>query len=268
MNGQSKLSNYKEESRSYSSLLISGVNRWKEFLERINEPLVREENMENEEKSNPLYFIRDVDRAELILDQEYLQDKALAPPDIICLPNSPESAMDLSLTVPGTDLTRLPMVLMSPKSSNDLLLSKVEETKQLPPLATKIIFRISRAEMERFSRDRGKDRTIQEIINIVARWRALQMCGKPEGFTFVDAATEIDINKQTLDDYYARLRKGGVFGFDFASNLGEKIGALNTFLSEKLGEKEEEETTVLPKGWRDIPETETFFKYSDLYGSH
>ena len=47
------------------------------------------------------------------------------------------------------------------------------------------------------------------------------------------------IPKKTLDDYYAHIKIGSEFKFDFQHNLQQKIGVLRSFVKEKNSKKKQ-----------------------------
>lgn len=84
---------------------------------------------------------------------------------------------------------------------------------------------------QRPKRERNRERTILEVILSVKRWRSLHM-GRKQGckVSLVDAANMVGISKKSLDDYFCQLRLGEKYGFDFKSNLHNKIGELRAFV--------------------------------------
>lgn len=42
----------------------------------------------------------------------------------------------------------------------------------------------------------------------------------------------VGIPKKTLDDYYAHIKLGSEFNFDFEHNLDQKIGVLRSYVRE------------------------------------
>jgi hypothetical protein len=80
---------------------------------------------------------------------------------------------------------------------------------------------------------RSKERTIAETIELVKRWRNLHLHGHNtlrRRLNLQDAAKVLGVSKKSLDDYYCQLRLGEFYGFDFGSNLHEKMGVLRNYV--------------------------------------
>lgn len=83
-------------------------------------------------------------------------------------------------------------------------------------------------------KERSKERTIAEVIEIVREWRELHL--KPKNrkrLNLQEAAEVVGISKKSLDDYYYQLRLGEKYDFDFKSHLMDRIGVLRTYIKEK-----------------------------------
>lgn len=83
-------------------------------------------------------------------------------------------------------------------------------------------------------KERSKERTIKEIIELVHRWRELHdspVDGKK--INLQESAKIVGISKKSLDDYYYQLRMGEKYGFEFTSNFDNKVGLLRSFVKEK-----------------------------------
>ncbi|EAR90651.1 hypothetical protein TTHERM_00124010 (macronuclear) [Tetrahymena thermophila SB210] len=82
---------------------------------------------------------------------------------------------------------------------------------------------------------RNKERTIREAIEMVTKWRDLQeeYRQKHQVKGLQEVADELNISKKVLDYYFQELRTAEFFGFDFDSNLGNKMGVLRKYIDEQ-----------------------------------
>lgn len=81
----------------------------------------------------------------------------------------------------------------------------------------------------------AKERTIREVVQIVAYWRGLYAgVVMPDcltrKYTLNQAAVEMNISKKTLDDYLLQIKIGKQYGFEFNKYSNEKIGILRSFV--------------------------------------
>jgi len=87
--------------------------------------------------------------------------------------------------------------------------------------------------VESVVKERSKERTIGECIDLVRKWRMLHLrgvnCDKPK-FSLAEAARRVGVSKKSLDDYYYQLRLGEFYNFNFTANLLEKIGVLRAYV--------------------------------------
>ena len=92
------------------------------------------------------------------------------------------------------------------------------------------------------SEKRTKERSLEDIVEKVARWRQLYAGVYETGrdgkevfveYTLEDSAKLIGISKKSLDDYLLQIRYGRKFGFDFEANKDSKVGVLRSFVNEK-----------------------------------
>ena len=90
-------------------------------------------------------------------------------------------------------------------------------------------------------KSRIKERTIQEVIEKVSKWRLYYRGCHHNGvfvkLTLEEAAQRVKISKKSLDDYLMQLRSAKKFGFDFEKHSHEKVGTIRAFVRKK---KEEE----------------------------
>jgi hypothetical protein len=90
-------------------------------------------------------------------------------------------------------------------------------------------------------KSRIKERTIQEVIEKVSKWRLYYRGCQHNGvfikLTLEEAAQRVKISKKSLDDYLMQLRSAKKFGFDFEKHSHEKVGTIRAFVRKK---KEEE----------------------------
>jgi hypothetical protein len=85
----------------------------------------------------------------------------------------------------------------------------------------------------REKKDRSRERSIGEAIELVKRWRMVHLDSSKSGLrkmSLAEAARAIGISKKTLDDYYYQLRLGEFYCFDFSNNLGELVGVLRAYV--------------------------------------
>lgn len=60
-------------------------------------------------------------------------------------------------------------------------------------------------------KERSKERTIKECIDLVGMWRMYHLNGTncdKEKLNLIEAAKRIGVSKKSLDDYYYQLRLG------------------------------------------------------------
>ncbi len=55
----------------------------------------------------------------------------------------------------------------------------------------------------------------------------------------------MNLPKKTLDDYFYQIKQGEFYGFDFDTNLNEKIGVLRKFVKENHKKKPEQTIKIL-----------------------
>jgi hypothetical protein len=65
------------------------------------------------------------------------------------------------------------------------------------------------------------------VILAVKKWRKLYESKK---LNLTKSAKLIGISKKSLDDYYLVLRVGEILGFDYDSNLTNKMGDLRAYI--------------------------------------
>ena len=68
---------------------------------------------------------------------------------------------------------------------------------------------------------KSKERSIQEVIEVVKKWRDLHSNkkGLKKRLNLQEAAKMVGISKKSLDDYYCQLRLAELYSFDFWDNL-------------------------------------------------
>ena len=86
---------------------------------------------------------------------------------------------------------------------------------------------------------KSKEARVGHIIEKVNLWRKLfngyhNHVNKYIKLSLKDAAKEIDTSKKTLDDFLRQLRLGRKYGYDFNTNIKEKVGELRSFVKNKL----------------------------------
>ena len=79
---------------------------------------------------------------------------------------------------------------------------------------------------------KNADRTIEEVIEIVKKWRDLwaevDIYGK-KCHTLESAAQRVGITRRTLEDYNYQIQQGQSFSFDFEKHKSHKIGVLRQY---------------------------------------
>lgn len=86
---------------------------------------------------------------------------------------------------------------------------------------------------------RLKEKTISDILDKVALWRALyngkinEKTGKFVRINHWIGAEKIGISKKSMDDYLLQIRQGKQLGFDFKAHKNSKIGVLRQFVKAK-----------------------------------
>ena len=71
------------------------------------------------------------------------------------------------------------------------------------------------------------------MIEVIKKWRELNTHGhttKGQRLNLQESARAVGVSKKTLDDFYCQLRDGECFGFDFASNMNERIRVLRKYI--------------------------------------
>ena len=98
-------------------------------------------------------------------------------------------------------------------------------------------------------KSRIKERTIQEVIEKVSKWRlyyrGCTINGQYIKLTLEEAAQRVKISKKSLDDYLMQLRSAKKFGFDFESHSQDKVGTIRAFVRKK--KEEERRQTAMSK---------------------
>ena len=110
---------------------------------------------------------------------------------------------------------------------------------------------------------KSRERTIQEVIQLVKRWRQLnqkQDDPQKKRFNLQEAAKIVGVSKKSLDDYYCQLRLGELYDFDFVNHLYEKIGVLRYYIKEFKFEKSHKKR----KGNQKHPKHLKIINYYDL----
>ena len=105
-----------------------------------------------------------------------------------------------------------------------------------------------------------KERTIKEAIDSVQKWRQVYNETDEKGkriHTLESAAEVVGVAKKTLDDYYANIRVAESYGFDFQTNMNQKIGVLRKFV--RVHQKINKRSQMLEKEW----DTDLFWASSD-----
>lgn len=64
----------------------------------------------------------------------------------------------------------------------------------------------------KLKKPRVKERTIKEVLKLVAEWRDIHNAKK---ITLELAAQEVGLSKKTLDDYYQQIKLAETYLFDF-----------------------------------------------------
>lgn len=64
------------------------------------------------------------------------------------------------------------------------------------------------SEQSNNKKDRSKERTIGEAIDLVKRWRKLHLGTEGKRLNLQEAAKVLGVSKKSLDDYYYQLRIG------------------------------------------------------------
>ena len=91
---------------------------------------------------------------------------------------------------------------------------------------------------------RVKERTIKEVLKLVAEWRDIHSSKKCK---LELAAQEVGLPKKTLDDYYQQIKLAETYEFDFEKYLNEGVGVLRKFVKEKHEKKKAVELNILKK---------------------
>ena len=84
---------------------------------------------------------------------------------------------------------------------------------------------------------KNKEAKIGVIIEKVNLWRKLfngyfNSNNEYTKLSLVEAATELNISKKTLDDFLRQLRLGRKYGFDFNDKINHKVGILRDFVKD------------------------------------
>lgn len=97
-------------------------------------------------------------------------------------------------------------------------------------------------------KSRIKERTIQEVIEKVSKWRLFYRGCTINGvyikLTLEEAAQRVKISKKSLDDYLMQLRSAKKFGFDFESHAQDKVGTIRAFVRKKKDEERRQQALV------------------------
>jgi len=87
-------------------------------------------------------------------------------------------------------------------------------------------------------RTRHAERTVEEVLELIKKWRAEAEKKRENGkkkISLADAAKEIGVPKKSLDDYMTIIRKAKEMGFDFCANLKKKFGTVRAFVKSGNG---------------------------------
>lgn len=88
------------------------------------------------------------------------------------------------------------------------------------------------------------DRTVKDILQIVAKWRNLQKANGKKA-TLEESASSLGIPRSTLDDYYVQIRLGEKYGFDFEAHFQHPFGVVRKFVKENHATKEKDLGAVM-----------------------
>ena len=87
---------------------------------------------------------------------------------------------------------------------------------------------------------RSKEKRIGFIVKKVFEWKGLRKLSKRK-MSLQEAAQNVNMSKNTLDEYYNQIKEGKKFGFDFNRYKRDKVNVLRGFVKKKKEEEKKED---------------------------